>query len=418
MIRKRQGNASPTDKRPTRRTFAAGAGAAGIVFASAPFGIVRSQTGPLKVGVILPRTGIQAESGQSCYQSAEVAPSILKQQGYPDLEIMPGDTESKVDVARATAERLINNGAQILVGAFDSGQTTAIAQVAEQRNIPLLINIAAAPAITEQGYKFVFRNFPTAGMIVTDSLLMQKELFAHTKTTPKKMVLMHVNDTYGTAVLGGIKALMPKHDMPFPLQDMIAYDPAARDLSVEVAKAKATGADLLWAISRVNDSILITREMVKQRWQPTGVIAAGPGWYEDQYLQTLGPIANDMISTVPWYDPTKPLSKTLIAAVEKAFPGRNVATNQAYTFEALLIVADAYKRSKSSDPKALADALRQTDIAGNVTVGTVKFNAKGQNEVLRCAAVQNRNGRLIVVAPRSAANGEPIWPIRPWDKKA
>jgi branched-chain amino acid transport system substrate-binding protein len=398
--------------RLTRRAFTAGTAAA----AATGLSRVRAQT-RLKVGVILPRTGIQAESGQSCAQGAEVAVPILRERGYPELTLLAGDTESKVDVARTVAERLINNGAQALIGAFDSGQTAAIAQVAEQRRVPLLVNIAAAPAITEQGYAYVFRNFTTAAMIVTDMLLLQKEVFAYAKATPKKMVLMHVNDTYGTAVLGGIKALMPKHDMPFPLGDIIAYDPAARDLSVEVAKAKATGADLLWAISRVNDSILITREMVKQRWLPMGVIAAGPGWYEDQYLQALGPIANDMISTVPWYDPNKPLSKALIAAVEKAYPGRNVATNHAYTFEALLIVADAYRRAKSTDPNALAEALRATDIADNVTIGRVQFNAKGQNESLRCAAAQNRNGRLVVVAPRSAANGEPIWPIRPWDQK-
>jgi branched-chain amino acid transport system substrate-binding protein len=389
-----------------------------VVAAGAPFAGVRAQSPPLKVGVILPRTGIQAESGQSCAQGAQVALPILKERGYPDLQLMPGDTESKVDVARTVAERLINDGANILVGAFDSGQTAAIAQVAEQRRVPLLVNIAAAPAITEQGYQFVFRNFTTAGMIVTDMLLLQKEIFAYAKATPNKVVLMHVNDTYGTAVLGGIKALMPKHDMPFPLGDVIAYDPAARDLSVEVAKAKATGADLLWAISRVNDSILITREMVKQRWQPMGVIAAGPGWYEDQYLQALGAIANDMISTVPWYDPNKPLSRALVAAVQKSFPGRNVATNHAYTFEALLIVADAYRRANSSDATALADALRKTDITDNVTIGAVRFNAKGQNETLRCAAAQNRDGKLVVVAPRASANGEPVWPIRPWDKKA
>ena len=50
----------------------------------------------------------------------------------------------------------------MLVGAFDSGHTAAVAQVAEQRGVPLIINIAAAPQITEQGYKFVFRNFPPA----------------------------------------------------------------------------------------------------------------------------------------------------------------------------------------------------------------------------------------------------------------
>jgi branched-chain amino acid transport system substrate-binding protein len=50
----------------------------------------------------------------------------------------------------------------VLVGPFDSGAATAIAQVAEQRGVPFIINIAAAPPITEQGYKFVFRNFQTA----------------------------------------------------------------------------------------------------------------------------------------------------------------------------------------------------------------------------------------------------------------
>jgi branched-chain amino acid transport system substrate-binding protein len=79
MARKRQGG----DRRLTRRGFAASAAAAGLVAGSARF--VRAQGGPLKVGVILPRTGIQAESGQSCYQGAEVALPILKQRGYPDL---------------------------------------------------------------------------------------------------------------------------------------------------------------------------------------------------------------------------------------------------------------------------------------------------------------------------------------------
>ena len=49
---------------------------------------------------------------------------------------MNADTESNVDAAREHAEKLIGDGAHLLVGAFDSGQTTAIAQVAEQKGIP------------------------------------------------------------------------------------------------------------------------------------------------------------------------------------------------------------------------------------------------------------------------------------------
>ena len=128
--------------------------------------------------MLLPRSGVQAGIGQDCQRGVEITAGILKDLGLPDLAIMNGDTESSVDVARSRAERLIGEGAQLLVGAFNSGQTTAIAQVAEQKGIPFVINIAAAPPITEQGYKFVFRNFPTAPMILGDAFGNQKEVFA------------------------------------------------------------------------------------------------------------------------------------------------------------------------------------------------------------------------------------------------
>src|SRR5262245_4189164 len=171
--------------RVTRRSFAAGAAAAGLLAASAPLDFARAQGAPLKVGVLLPRSGAQAGIGQDCQRGVELAPPIFKGLGLPELAIMNADTETNVEVARARAEKLINDGAQLLVGAFDSGQTTAIAQVAEQKGIPFVINIAAAPPITEQGYKFVFRNFPTAPMILSDAFTNQKELFDATGVAPK-----------------------------------------------------------------------------------------------------------------------------------------------------------------------------------------------------------------------------------------
>jgi len=401
----------------TRRTLTAGlaaTAAAGI----APFNIVRAQGAVLKVGVLLPRSGFQAGIGQDCQRGVDIAPAMLKDLGLPPLQIMSADTETKVEVARSRAEKLISDGAQILVGAFDSGQSTAIAQVAEQKGIPYVINIAAAPQITEQGYKFVFRNFPTAGMILADAFANQKEIFAAAGSAPKTAVFMHVNDTFGTAMKGGIGAVMPKFDMPYKLVETIAYDPAARDLSVEIAKAKATGAEALLMVSRLNDAILLTRELIKQRWSPMAILSMGPGWYEDQYLKTLGRLSDGPLSFVPWYDPNKPLSKKLDAALGKAFPGVNLNTNHVYTFEALLIAADAYKRAGSSDPKALADAIRKSNITDNVSPGPgIQFNEKGQNDKLKDSAIQNREGKLVTVAPKVAANAKVEWPLKPYDKR-
>jgi branched-chain amino acid transport system substrate-binding protein len=404
--------------RVTRRSFAAGAGAAGLLAATG-FDVARAQSGPLKVGVLLPRSGAQAGIGQDCQRGVELAPPIFKALGLPELAIMNADTETNVEVARARAEKLINDGAQLLVGAFDSGQSTAIAQVAEQKGVPFVINIAAAPPITEQGYKFVFRNFPTAPMILSDAFANQKELFEATGVAPKSVVFMHVNDTFGTAMQQGINAVLPRFNLPYKIVEQIAYDATARDLSVEVAKAKATGADALLMVSRLNDAILITRELVKQRWSPMAVLSMGPGWYEDQYLKTLGKLSDGPMSFVPWYDPNKKLAQQLEAALAKSYPGINMNTNHVFTFEALLVAADAYKRARSTEAKALADAIRTTNITDNVSIGPgIQFNDKGQNDKLKNAAIQNRGGKLLTIAPKGASNAKPELPMQPYDRRA
>jgi branched-chain amino acid transport system substrate-binding protein len=405
-------------QRINRRRFNQALAAAGALGAFSPFGIVRAQSAKLKVGVLLPRSGVQAGIGQDCHRVVQITGGLLSDLGLPGLDIMNGDTESNVDVARSRAERLISEGAQLLVGAFDSGQTTAIAQVAEQRGIPLVINIAAAPPITEQGYKFVFRNFATAPMILGDAFANQLEVFSLTGVAPKTAVFMHVNDTFGVAMQKGFTGVMSKFTMPYKVEQTIAYDPAARDLSVEVAKARASGAEALILVSRLNDAILITRELVKQRWSPSAVLSMGPGWYEDQYLKTLGKLGDGPISFVPWYDPNKKLTQRLLAVHAKAFPDISLNTNHVYTFEALLVAADAFKRAGTAEPKALANAIRATNIRDNVSPGPgIQFNAKGQNDKLKNSAIQNRGGKLVTVAPKDAANARPELPMKPYQQR-
>jgi branched-chain amino acid transport system substrate-binding protein len=406
----------PSHHALTRRTLLAGTAAAAS-FLAAP-AILRAQGGPLKVGVLLPRSGAQAGIGQDCFRGVELTNPILKDVGLGELAFMNADTETNVEVARSRAEKLIADGAQLLMGAFDSGQSTAIAQVAEQKGIPFVINIAAAPPITEQGYKFVFRNFPTAPMILGDAFQNQKEIFEAAGKAPTSVVFMHVNDTFGTSMAQAIPNVLPKFNVPYTIKETIAYDATARDLSVEIAKAKATGADALLVVSRLNDAILLTREMVKQRWTPMGVLSMGPGWYEDQYLKTLGKLGDGPLSFVPWYDPNKKLSKALEAALAKKYPEINLNTNHIYTFEALLVAADAYKRAGSADPKALADAIRATNITDNVSTGPgISFNAKGQNDKLKNAGIQNRGGKLVTVAPKGATNAAAEWPMSAYDKR-
>jgi branched-chain amino acid transport system substrate-binding protein len=400
-----------------RRTFLAGA-AAGTVAAAVPLRLAHAQGQKLKIGVLYPRSGVQAQIGIDCQRGVDCAPEILKAKGYAEFEFALGDTESKPETARAQAEKLIDQGIHVLTGCFDSGQTMAAAQVCEQKGIPFVVSIAAVPALTEQGYKTVFRNFPTGPMIATDSFNMQKELFKATGKEPKTVVMLHVNDTFGTSQRDANVNLAPKFQMPYKFVETISYDPAARDLSAEVRKAKTTNAEMLWVISRLNDAILLTQELVKQRWEPMGIISSGPGWYEVPYMKALGKYSDDVVSTVPWHDPKKPLSQALDAVLKKKFPDRELNTNHTYSFEGVLIAVDAHKRAGSTEPAKLLEALRKTDIKDNVVTGPgVRFDAKGQNPDVKMSAIQNRGGKNLVILPASAAVTKPIWPMRPWNAR-
>ena len=389
--------------------------------ALAPFNIVHAQPMKLKIGVLLPKSGLQGLIGQSCQKGADLAPAVIRDLLGVDIELMNADTETNVDTARTRAERLVQEGVHCLVGPFDSGAAAAIAQVAEQRGVPFVINIAAAPQITEQGYKYVFRNFPVAAELVTNGLNLINDLFQATGATPRTAVFMHVNDTFGQANAKAIGAILPRLDLPFKLVDTISYDPAAKDLSVEIAKAKASKADFLLLVSRLNDAIVLRREIVKQRWNLMGIISPGsPGMYENQFFQTLGKLSEGCLSNVPWYDPKSRLAKMVDTAFRKQNPKDQLrfhALNVGYTFEAILIAADAYKRAKATNPQALAEAIRQTEINNRMMIGgPIKFNAKGQVEGNLSACIQNQGQRPVVVLPEAAAEARPEFPWREYKK--
>ena len=63
----------------TRRHLLAGTAAATSLLAVPA--IVRAQGGPLKVGVLLPRSGYQASIGQDCFRGVELTNPILKDIG-------------------------------------------------------------------------------------------------------------------------------------------------------------------------------------------------------------------------------------------------------------------------------------------------------------------------------------------------
>ncbi|HEY1236005.1 MAG TPA: ABC transporter substrate-binding protein, partial [Candidatus Binatia bacterium] len=90
-----------------------GSGATAVL---TPFNIVRAQSSKLKVGVLLPKSGLQGLIGQSCQKGAALAPAVIRDRLGIAIELMNADTETNIDTARTRAERLIQEGAHCLIG--------------------------------------------------------------------------------------------------------------------------------------------------------------------------------------------------------------------------------------------------------------------------------------------------------------
>ena len=407
----------PTDYHGfSRRQLLAGT-AGGAAFLAMP-SIVRAQTQSLKIAVLLPQSGYLAQAGQSCHRGALVASSVLADLGHK-VELMHIDMESNPDVARTQTERAINEGAQCVIGAFDSAATLAIAQVCEQRKVPLIVNIGAAPQLTEQGYKFLVRNFPTGGMLVSNGLKQIKALIEATKVAPKTAVFLHANDNFGMAQRHGMDAIFPNAGMPFKLLDSIPYDPKAQDLSVEVTKIRGLNPDLLLVVTRAADAIKLVRDIVRQKFQPMGIISPGaPGLYDEEFYKALGPLADYHVDAIPWANPKSKVTQALEAAYKKQQPNYRFAVecfNVGFTFDALLIAADAFKRAGTAAGPELMKELKATNLADHAMIGPpIKFDEKGQNLDIPSSCVQNRAQTPTVVLPVDVATMTPVLPEPPW----
>ncbi|HWL03929.1 MAG TPA: ABC transporter substrate-binding protein [Xanthobacteraceae bacterium] len=389
-----------------------------MIAGSAPFGITRAQAKALKIAVLLPRSGYLAQAGQSCHRGALLAPKVLADYGY-NIDLMHIDFESSPDVARNQAERAINEGARCIVGAFESGAILAIAQVCEARQVPFVVNIGAAPQITEQGAKYLVRNFPTGGMLVSNGLRLINDTLQATGAKPKSAVFLHANDTFGVAQRAAMDALFPKTGLPFELKESIAYDPKAQDLSVEVTRMRSINPDLVLVVTRAADAIKLIRDMVRQRFEPMGIISPGsPGLYDEEFYQALGPLADYPMMMLPWANPKAKMTEALQAAFKPENPKYRFEAecfNVGFTFEALHVAADAFKRAGTDNGPELMKAIRETNITEHVMVGpAIRFDEKGQNTGIPSAAIQNRDRTPVVVLPAEAATMKPVLPAPGW----
>ncbi len=410
-----------------RRTFLK-AGVAGTCFAAFPSAL-RAQPKTIKVGAILPVTGAMAEVGQDCRLGAQMAVDAInasggiKSMGHARIDLAIADSETKADVARSEADRLINDGARVLTGAFHSAHVAAIATLAQQRRVPYLIDISGADAPTanvarsiregQQKVQYVYRNFPGSVTFGRNAIRYMTEMFHEAGVSPKRVVVMYSNDLFGKTQTDSFVAAHRAASPAFDIVEVIPYPETASDLSTEVARAKAARPDVIAPFTRPLTAILLIEELAKQRVELMGVMSPGaPGLYEAGQIRQLGALLEYVMDAAPWPNYRSPAVQKIAADFARRSNGRNFDASGAFTYEALLVIADVLERAASTDPDAVVAAIRKTSFAGGITVsnGPVVFNETGDNPNASTAMIQILGQKPRVVWPREAAEQRFVFP--------
>jgi branched-chain amino acid transport system substrate-binding protein len=416
--------------RLTRRTFLATT-LAGTAVAGFPRPL-RAQAKTFKIGAVHPVTGPLAEPGQACRLGAQMAVDAvnaaggIKSKGGLRLELLVGDTQTKPENGRVEAERVVSQGAQMLLGSFDSGSTAAMVSVAQQRRVPFLVDIAAADPITanvaksvkegQQKVQYVYRNFPTGSSFGRKAVQYFTEIFAEAKVTPKRVVLMYCNDLFGQSqsrgFLAAYKAARPAWTL---LEDeVIAWPEPPSDLSTEVSRLKSLRPDVIAPITRPASAQLLLPEIRKQRVESLGIVGPGsPGLYEAGQLAALKEDLEYVLTSVPWANFKNPKTTAVAEEYRKRSGGKTFDTNSGYSYDAVFVIADVLERAAGlDDPEPIVEALRKTHYTGGLMQygGPVTFNELGDNPNAIPTMIQILKQRPLAVWPREAAVEKFVFP--------
>jgi branched-chain amino acid transport system substrate-binding protein len=412
-----------------RRDFLRGAGAAiGIAVAGWPT-IARAQAATFKVGVVHPVTGPLAEPGQACRLGAQMAAEAInaaggiKSLGGMKLDLLVGDTQTKPDVGRTEAERVVNQGAQMLMGSFDSGSTAAMVPVAQQRHVPFLVDIAAADPITanvakavkegQQKVQYVYRNFPTGSSFGKKAVQYFNEIFKDAGVSPKRVVLMYCNDLFGQNNAKGFQAAHAAAKPSWEIVEVIPWPEPPQDLSTEVSRAKSAKPDIIAPITRPASAQLLLPELRKQRVEVMGVMSPGsPGLYETGQLAVLKQDLEYVLASLPWANFKNPRTVKVAEEYQKRSAGKTFDTNSGYSYDGMMLIADVLERAKSTDPDAIVAALKATNYTAGLMQygGPITFNEIGDNPNAITTMIQILGQKPVAVWPKEAALQKFVFP--------
>jgi branched-chain amino acid transport system substrate-binding protein len=393
-----------------RRTLLSGTAA----LLAAPFVLssARAEAPAVNVGVIMPLSGANAQFGINARNGIELAADEINsaggiaELGGAKINLIVADATSTPTTAGNVAQRLITQqDVTAVLGAFASSLTIAISEVTERRDIPLL-TMSFADQITGRGYKNIFQVVAKASVIGKAQFDYVAAIAQAAGSKIEKIAIMYEDTAYGTAQATGLRAGAKAANVEIVMDD--AYPLGITDTTPLVNKLRGSGAQVVFPISYLNDSLLIIRSMRQQKLT-IPAIGGAAGYVIPDFEKALGEYAENVLSiNTSNYD----LAPELTDRFRKRFGYFMVheALEHAVTLEVLV---QAIRKAKSSKAEDVAAALRGARFTGGwingMTGGAVQFDQTGLNVLSVPLMVQWRGKDIVTVWPKDIAKSAPVW---------
>jgi branched-chain amino acid transport system substrate-binding protein len=254
------------------------------------------------IGAVYPLTGAVASTGQNIKKGIDLAVEDINASGGvlgKKMEIVYGDTQGDPKIGMSEAERLMTQAnVPVMLGAYQSGVTEVISQVAEKNATPLLSAISTADVLTTRGYKYFFRMAPTNMMYLRDMVQYVVDWNAKSHSNLKTVAIIADNTLLGQETAKWGKYWADKQGLN--VIKVILYTRDAADLSSEVVALKSAKPDVLMVDPYVSDAILLVKTMHEQGFKPRIMISKATGVIDPNFIKNLHSQAEGITTAVEW----------------------------------------------------------------------------------------------------------------------
>jgi len=373
--------------------------------ALAAFGIARKAFAaePVNIGGLYPVTGSFAQIGQGCVNAAKLAVQMvneaggIKSLGGAPLNLIVSDVQSDTTVTRTETDRLINAyKLSAIHGCFASALTLIASEVAERAKMPLLTGSSSDQL--NKNRRYTFTPFSRASQFAEAQLQMSRLV----SDSPKVAVIFE-NTAFGTSTSNGLREQASGQGVEVVMFE--PYSAGLTDASPLINKVRASGANMLFPVSYLNDLILIIRA-IKQNGLEIAINGGSGGFVIPDFYKNVGSVGEGLLGVAHWNHDVNADALKVNENYKKQY-GEFLFEYAGGLVAQTFMIADALERAASTDPQKVRDALSTLDVSSGYAAmspgGKVKFGPNGKNIYAHPVGVQWQHGDLATVFPKEDA---------------